>query len=61
MKNRKEKEPINGNQLSFNFTEPVDDHKELIDLINSIDPLNTTPMESLNYLFKIKEELKKNK
>lgn len=60
-KNRKDKEPIIDNQLSFNFTEPVDDHKELIDLINSIDPLNTTPMESLNYLFKIKEELKKNK
>jgi DNA mismatch repair protein MutS len=60
-KSKKSKEIVNDNQLSFNFDTPKEDHKELIDLINSIDPLNTTPMESLNYLFKIKEELKKNK
>ena len=60
-KNRKSKENVIDNQLSFSFDTPKEDHKELIDLINSIDPLNTTPMESLNLLFKIKEELKKNK
>ena len=44
-------------QIAFDLTENTND--ELKEFIDSIDPLNTTPMEALNIIFKIKEISKK--
>ena len=41
-------------QMSFNL-ESKPENKELMDLIKTIDPLSTTPMEAMNYIFKIKD------
>ena len=45
-------------QISFDLSEKK--NSELDDLINSLDPLNITPLEAMNILFKIKE-ISKNK
>ena len=45
-------------QIAFDLS-GSNDNKELTDYINSIDPLNTTPLEALNIIFKIKEISKK--
>ena len=46
-------------QLSLNFEVTKEVNSELKDYINELDILNTTPMEALNILFKIKEMNKK--
>lgn len=49
-------------QISFDLdnTNPVvEENNELNDYIDSIDPLNTTPMEAMNLIFKLKDLNKK--
>ena len=45
-------------QIAFDLS-GTQDNQELIDFVNTIDPLNTTPLEALNLVFKIKEISKK--
>ena len=40
--------------MSFNL-ESKPENKELMDFIKTIDPLSTTPIVAMNYLFKIKD------
>ena len=52
------KESVNsGVQMQLPFEEKKT--SKLADLIEKIDPLNTTPMEALNYILEIKETYKK--
>ena len=46
-------ESVMSEQIAFNLDEPQ--NNELIDFIKNIDPLNISPLEALNTLFKIKE------
>ena len=46
-------------QLSFNFEEDNTNKEEkVITKINSIEPLNMTPIEALNFLYELKQSLK---
>lgn len=51
-----EKKNDNSSQITFDFEEKNDELKEYID---SIDPLNITPIEAMNILFTIKEKNRK--
>lgn len=51
------KEESHSAQISFDFTEPVND--DIKDKLAEIDPLNTTPLEAINILFELKEMSKK--
>ncbi len=47
-------------QLSFDFNEEVKEEKnELKEKIDKIDPLKMTPLEALNYLYELKQSIKK--
>ena len=47
-------------QLSFDFNEEVKEEKnELKEKIDNIDPLKMTPLEALNYLYELKQSIKK--
>ncbi len=52
-----EKKDIMAEQMTFNLDETS--KSELDELVEKIDPLNTTPLEALNLIFKIKEISKK--
>jgi len=45
-------------QESLNFDEVKEDNK-VNEILDKVDPLTTTPMEALNIIYKLKEELKK--
>ena len=47
-------------QTSFDFSED-NSHKELLDDIAKINPLELTPMEAINKLYEIVEKVKKEK
>ena len=47
-------------QLSFDFEEKERaEDNELRQKINAIDPLNMTPLDALNYLYELKQSIKK--
>jgi DNA mismatch repair ATPase MutS len=49
-------------QLTMAFDEPEVITKSIIEeKLSEIDPLNMTPMEALNKLYELKEDLKNNK
>ncbi len=56
----KNKKISNVMQTSFDFSEDVS-HKELLDDISKINPLELTPMEAINKLYEIVEKVKKEK
>ncbi len=45
-------------QLSFDFMEPKKEDNDLKKKIDSIDPLNMTPIEALNFLYDLKKNVK---
>ena len=47
-------------QTSFDFKENTEEleNDKLLDKIKSINPLEMTPMQALNYLYELKEEFK---
>ena len=56
-KNKKEDDKV---QLSFDlFETPKEDKDDLKKKIDSINPLNMTPIEALNFLYELKENMKK--
>ena len=58
--NKKSSQDNNKVQLSFNFEEEAVKKENVItDKIKNIDPLNMSPMEALNYLYDLKQEIKK--
>ncbi len=57
-KDQKTKKDEVGEQIAFDLSEK-NDNSELNDLLNNLDPLNITPLEAMNILFKIKEISKK--
>ena len=56
----KNKKVSNVMQTSFDFSEE-NTHKELLDDIAKINPLELTPMEAINKLYEIVEKVKKEK
>jgi len=58
--NSKKKNPEEKVQLSMDFTPAVEKDDSLKEKLESIDVINTTPMEALNILFELKKEIKKN-
>ena len=46
-------------QLSMDFSEPKLQHDELKKQIENLDVMNMTPLVALNYLFELKEKIKK--
>ena len=44
----------------MDFTPAVEKDDSLKEKLESIDVINTTPMEALNILFELKKEIKKN-
>ena len=58
--NSKNKKVSNVMQTSFDFSEN-NSHKELLDDIANVNPLELTPMEAINKLYEIVEKVKKEK
>ena len=58
--NSKNKKVSNVMQTSFDFSED-NSHKELLDDIAKVNPLELTPMEAINKLYEIVEKVKKEK
>ena len=54
---KKEKPNVHAEQIAFVLEEDKKD--EVKELLKEVDPLNTTPMDALNILFKLKEMSKK--
>lgn len=57
--NNKETPVILDKQVAFNFDEPSQENKEVINKLEEIDPLKCTPMEAINLLYELKELSKK--
>ena len=55
--NGKKSDVSTSNQLAFDFSDPVE--SEVLDKLNEVDPLKTTPMEAINILYELKELSKK--
>jgi DNA mismatch repair protein MutS len=48
-------------QLSLNFEEPEQKENKIEEKIKNIDPLNMTPIEAINLLYELKEQVEKTK
>ncbi len=57
--NAKKKNPQEKVQLSMDFFQETSKNDIIKDKLESIDLMNTTPIQALNYLFELKEEVKK--
>jgi len=55
--NGKKSDVSTSNQLAFDFSDPVE--SEVIERLDEVDPLKTTPMEAINILYELKELSKK--
>ena len=57
--NAKKKNPEEKVQLSMDFFQETKNSDIIKEKLESIDLMNTTPIQALNYLFELKEEIKK--
>ena len=57
--NAKKKNPEEKVQLSMDFSQPEEKSDKLKMQIEHLDVMNMTPLEALNYLFELKEKIKK--
>ena len=57
--NAKKKNPEKKVQLSMDFFQETKNSDIIKEKLESIDLMNTTPIQALNYLFELKEEIKK--
>ena len=57
--NAKKKNPEEKVQLSMDFFQETKNSDIIKERLESIDLMNTTPIQALNYLFELKEEIKK--
>ena len=57
--NAKKKNPEEKVQLSMDFSQPEEKNDKLKIQIEHLDVMNMTPLEALNYLFELKEKIKK--
>ena len=57
--NAKNKKGIETIQLSMNFEQPKEKEENLKNEIENLDIMNLTPMSALNYLYELKERIKK--
>ena len=57
--NAKKKNPEEKVQLSMDFSQPEEKNDKLKMQIEHLDVMNMTPLEALNYLFELKEKIKK--
>ena len=55
----KEKQMSRGEQVSFDFDTPEPVNNKVLDRLEEIDPLKTTPIEAINLLYELKELSKK--
>ncbi len=55
--NGKKSDVSTSNQLAFDFSDPVE--SEVLEKLDEVDPLKTTPMEAINILYELKELSKK--
>ena len=55
----KEKQMTRGEQVSFDFDTQEQTNNEVLERLNEIDPLKTTPIDAINILYELKELSKK--
>ena len=55
----KNKNAVKEVQLAFNFENKKDNDDELRNKLKDLDVMNMTPIDALNYLYELKNEIKK--